>query len=67
VVGGFHLSSRSSGNEDPETIDEIAEYLMDTKAKFYTCHCTGLEPYRRLRSIMGDQIDYLSSGSELTL
>lgn len=67
VVGGFHLSSRSSGNEDPETIDEIAEYLMDTKAKFYTCHCTGLEPYRRLRSIMGERIDYLSTGCEITL
>ena len=32
VVGGFHLSSRSGGNEDADTIDRIGQYLMGTKA-----------------------------------
>src|SRR5690554_2062477 len=67
VVGGFHLSSRSGGNEVHEMIDRIGKYLVDTKAKFYTCHCTGLEPYKRLKTIMGDSIDYLSAGSEITI
>lgn len=67
VIGGFHLSSRSVGNEDFETIDIIGEYLMDTNAKYYTCHCTGLEPYKQLKVTMGDNIDYLKTGSVITI
>ena len=67
VIGGFHLSSRSGGNEDSDMIDRIGKYLMATKAKFYTCHCTGIEAYERLKSVMGDNIDYLSTGSEITI
>ena len=67
VIGGFHLSSRSGGNEDSEMIDRIGKYLISTKAKYYTCHCTGIEPYKRLKAIMGDSIDYLSAGSEIVI
>ncbi len=67
VIGGFHLSSRSGGNEDSDMIDRIGKYLMATKAKYYTCHCTGLAPYKRLKLGMGDSIDYLSAGSEITI
>ena len=67
VIGGFHLSSRSGGNEDSEMIDRIGKYLVGTKAKYYTCHCTGIEAYKRLKSVMGDSIDYLSAGSEITI
>ncbi|NLJ70300.1 MAG: MBL fold metallo-hydrolase [Clostridiaceae bacterium] len=67
VIGGFHLFSGSGGYEIPEKIDEISNYLMDTKTKFYTCHCTGIEPYQRLKAAMGDRIDYLAAGSEITI
>ncbi|MFW5648662.1 MAG: MBL fold metallo-hydrolase [Candidatus Alkaliphilus sp. MAG34] len=67
VIGGFHLSSRSGGDESPEIIDKIGKYLLDTKAKCYTCHCTGMEPYDRLKTIMGDSVGYLSTGSEITI
>lgn len=67
VIGGFHLSGRSGGNEDADTIDRICKYLLGTKAKYYTCHCTGIEAYERLKSVMGDRIDYLSAGSEITI
>lgn len=67
VIGGFHLSSRSGGNEESDMIDRIGKYLMSTKAKYYTCHCTGIEAYERLKSAMGDKIDYLSVGSEITI
>ncbi len=67
VIGGFHLSSRSGKDEDTDTIDGIAKYLMGTKAKYYTCHCTGIDAYESLKSVMGDSIDYLSAGSELTI
>ncbi len=67
VIGGFHLSSRSRSNEDSEMIDRIGKYLLGTKAKFYTCHCTGIEPYKSLKAVMGDSIDYLSAGSEIVI
>jgi len=68
VIGGFHLSIQSAENsESPETIDKIGKYLLDTNAKIYTCHCTGIEPYNRLKADMGDRIDYLSAGSEIKI
>ncbi|HHW94391.1 MAG TPA: MBL fold metallo-hydrolase [Mogibacterium sp.] len=67
VIGGFHLSSHFGGSEDSEILDRVAEYLIGTKAKFYTCHCTGLESYERLRTAMGDSIGYLSTGSEIKI
>ena len=67
VIGGFHLSCGSTESENAETIDRIAHRLLDTKANYYTCHCTGLEPYSRLKTIMADRIDYLSAGSQLEI
>lgn len=68
VIGGFHLSSRSSGsNEALETIDRISKYLIDANAKYYTCHCTGIAPYNRLKAVMGSRIEYLSAGSVITI
>ncbi|HZJ75447.1 MAG TPA: MBL fold metallo-hydrolase [Clostridia bacterium] len=67
VVGGFHLSSRSGGDESPKTIDKISDYLIKTNAKYYTCHCTGLEQYKRLKANMGDSIDYIKTGSIIKL
>ena len=66
VIGGFHLSSHGK-NESFETIEEIGKYLMNTKGKYYTCHCTGIEPYNQLKVIMGENIDYLSAGSEIII
>lgn len=63
VFGGFHLANRGSGAEDLAELDRLGEYLLGTKARFYTGHCTGPEPYERLRAIMGDKIGYLATGS----
>lgn len=63
VIGGFHLSNPArGGNERPETVNEIAAFLQSLKAKYYTCHCTGLESYNRLKTVMGNAIEYLSGG-----
>lgn len=68
VVGGFHLYNPSSQNSEPkEMIEQIANYLLETKAKYYTCHCTGLEPYSLLKEIMQNNIDYISAGSEVKI
>ena len=68
VIGGFHLSNPAQGgSEKPEIIDEIAAFLKSRNTKYYTCHCTGLESYNRLKADMGDQIDYISGGRTLEI
>ena len=67
VIGGFHLSTSIAGDEAPETIDKISKYLLDTGAKYYTCHCTGLAPYERLKKLMGDKVEYLSTSRIITI
>jgi 7,8-dihydropterin-6-yl-methyl-4-(beta-D-ribofuranosyl)aminobenzene 5'-phosphate synthase len=67
IIGGFHLSSRSVGNEDEAKINQIGHYLTETKAKYYTCHCTGSEPYNQLKTMMGERIEYIHSGSEINI
>nr|WP_321293780.1 MBL fold metallo-hydrolase [uncultured Trichococcus sp.] len=68
VIGGFHLYNRSKKQqEDPETIKEIAEWLLKTQAEYYTCHCTGLGPYGIMKDRMKDKLGYLATGSQLRL
>ncbi len=68
VVGGFHLSNPGQGgSEEPEIVDEIAAFLKSRKTKYYTCHCTGLQSYQRLKADMGDAIDYLSGGRTIEI
>ncbi|MDD4799023.1 MAG: MBL fold metallo-hydrolase [Clostridia bacterium] len=68
VIGGFHLYNRSADrSENPKTVKQIGEYFLTTKAKFYTCHCTGLKSYRFLKGIMNEKIDYLSTGNEIKI
>lgn len=63
VIGGFHLSRSSGLTERDQVIDKIGNYLLGTGAKYYTCHCTGVEAYNRLKSVMGHYIDYLPTGT----
>lgn len=65
VIGGFHLSSRSNGLESSKIIEKIGSELIDTNAKYYTCHCTGVNAYDKLKDIMGEKIEYLSAGSQI--
>jgi 7,8-dihydropterin-6-yl-methyl-4-(beta-D-ribofuranosyl)aminobenzene 5'-phosphate synthase len=68
VIGGFHLYNPARGEyEDPGIVREIACFLLTTGARFYTCHCTGMESYKILKASMGDSVDYLSGGMALTL
>jgi len=68
VIGGFHLYNRNNKkSEDIETIKGIADFLMKTKSKYYTGHCTGLEAYDQLKSLMGDRIQYIATGSVIKI
>lgn len=68
VIGGFHLSCPSISTSEPdETIEAIARALLAWPTRYFTCHCTGIEAYEKLRILMGDQIRYIRAGAELTL
>ena len=63
VIGGFHLHDPATGDWDVEAVSKIGEYLLSTKAKYFTGHCTGEGPYSHLKRLMGDHIDEMPAGS----
>ena len=68
VIGGFHLHNPSKKtDENPQVVRQIADYLLKTDAKFFTCHCTGQNSYLLLREWMGKQISYLHAGDIIEL
>ncbi len=64
LIGGLHLMKMDPQGEE---IKQIAADLKASGTVFYTCHCTGLEQYEYLKSILGDQLHYLSAGTTLEL
>lgn len=68
VIGGFHLNIPSSGSQIPDELkDQIAAHLLREPAQYYTGHCTGLPAFSYLKQRMGSRIQYLASGSEITI
>lgn len=68
VISGFHMMKKSGyKQEDIELIEKTAWKLKEYRTKFYTCHCTGEEPYERMKRILGEQIDYVKSGEEVEI
>lgn len=48
-------------------LDKVAHYLKNNVNFTYTCHCTGDTAYHYLKKQLGDNIQYLSTGSEITI
>ena len=67
VLGGFHLIDRGTDPKDLAELNALAGRLLESGAMFYTCHCTGLPAYEHLRRVMGERIEYLACGAQLTL
>lgn len=68
VIGGFHLYNRAENKyEDFSLVSQIGEFLKKTGLMYYTGHCTGIEPYNKMKEIMGDRIQYIAAGSTLIL
>lgn len=63
VFGGFHLPSQVNVASNQLLVRQIAQELIKTGSKYYTGHCTGLEAYKQLKTIMGDRVEYLATGS----
>lgn len=68
VVGGFHLYNPPTKKyESDELIDDIAGVLVRKQSNYYTCHCTGVKAYERMKKTMGDRLEYLSVGTEIEI
>ena len=66
VISGFHLLKKDGyGAEDFAEHEEIARRLCEYPCTFCTCHCTGAEPYGRMKAIMGDKLCYIRTGEEV--
>lgn len=63
VIGGFHLTE--TPKDFVEQIGkEMSKYSIE---RIYTCHCTGVENYRILKTILGTKIEYIPTGSKFYL
>lgn len=68
VIGGFHLYNPPTRKyESDELIIGIAEVLKEKAANYYTCHCTGEKAYKRMKTILGDRLTYLATGSQISI
>lgn len=66
VLSGFHLQRKDGyGEADFSEQDEIARLLAGYPCRFFTCHCTGVEPYERMKRIMGGKLRYVRTGETL--
>ena len=63
-LGGFHFIKL-----DPQSreLTSAAETLAAYDTRYFTGHCTGTEQFRAMQRILGSRLQYLHSGSELTL
>ena len=67
VYGGFHLMRHGVpyAAEDQVYAEETAKALKELPAQYYTCHCTGVEPYAWMKALLGEQLHYLHCGESL--
>ncbi len=72
VISGFHTMNLGN-SEDAYTADDVAMMkdialqLKQYDTLFYTCHCTGSKPFEIFRSVLGEQIQYISTGDILEI
>ncbi len=65
VIGGFHLFNPALGimAETPEAVIAIGSKMNEYRVKKYiTGHCTGIEAYTILKSILKNRLIYFSAG-----
>ena len=68
VISGFHLMKKTDYTaEEIREIEDTAKELKQYPTVFYTCHCTGLPAFERMKQIMGSQLQYVHSGDEIAL
>ncbi len=68
VISGMHLINPMSFRRSNSALArKIADRLQVKSTRYYTCHCTGLKAYQLMKSMLGEQISYLSAGSSIEI
>lgn len=69
VIGGLHLVDDPIKKTPINNVelDEIATYLSKNVTKTFSCHCTGDPAYNYLKNTLNDKIEYLRTGSEISI
>jgi len=67
MISGFHMMQKEYTESDWENIQATARELCNCKTIFYTGHCTGTEAYEVMKEIMGEQLQPIHSGEEISL
>lgn len=63
VIGGFHTI-----RESEEKIVRLSERLNEYNIQnIYTCHCTGIEQYLKLKSLCHARVSYVSCGDDICI
>ena len=63
LVGGFHFMKIT----EEEKLKAAAEKLLEYDTVYYTGHCTGQSQYACLKSLMGDKLHYIATGTVLEI
>lgn len=67
VFSGFHLHTSKKGNQvAKEEVLSLANTLKEMKTIFYTGHCTGVEEYKQMKEVLGEQLFSMSTGDTFT-
>ena len=68
VISGFHLMKKTDYRENEiREIEDIAKELKKYPTKFATCHCTGTAAFDIMKHIMGEALEYVHSGDEVSI
>ncbi len=68
AISGFHLFNPAARKyESDDLVQDLANRLKVHKTKYFTCHCSGQKAYGVLKTVLKDQISYLSAGSYVEL
>lgn len=65
LIGGFHFMKLDPDSDGASVLDAAATELARHSTLYYTGHCTGSAPYTFLKSRLGDQLHYLSCGTQV--
>jgi len=63
LIGGFHFMKIT----EEEKLTAAAEKLLEYGTVYYTGHCTGQKQYDYLKTIMGDKLHYIATGTVLEI
>lgn len=68
ILGGFHLfNEKKNICENEEKMQILSEELQKYNGVFYTCHCTGIQPYNMLKSVLKENLHYFATGNEINI